>query len=433
MAITSVPGGTYFGSSAVSSVTIPSLSMPAGKVLILIGITRDATDRSLSSVSHPALSNIVTQGNTRAFNATTSRSSEVWIVTADSDGSSGDLTITWSGSVWSQVVRVLDVTAVGDLLTIGWSTLESNAGSFTVTASDGAAEHGVVFASGRVTQTGATLDVSPWSTEELEQGAGTVYRAVSAIAANTTGAQQTVSVSSGNIMVAVAAEILFAPPPTIDAALAAQAATADGEIITHLVDAALQADPATASADLAALIALQAALAAQAGSASGAIDHVEDIAALPAADPATAAAQLASPLGLQAALAARRAEISAIVAPAASLTWPSSLPPPEARPFAVSARPEVARGRAELGPGSGHRLTAETGERQRVQLILDVSQVATFEAFWQSTGYGALPFLGPRHVDDTQIQLVFASDPVIESLEGGGHWRISFELERQWP
>ncbi|HFD14699.1 MAG TPA: hypothetical protein ENJ38_00145, partial [Rhodospirillales bacterium] len=217
MSITPVTGGTYFGSSSVSSITISNLAMPAGRVLILIGITRDATDRSLSGVSHPALSNVTTQGNTRAFNSGTSRSSEVWIVTADSDGSSGDLTITWSGTVWSQVVRVLDVTAVGNLLTIGWSTLESNAASFTVTASDAGAKHGVVFANGRVTQSGGTLDVSPWSTDKLEQGAGTNYRGISATDANTTGTQQTISVSAGNITVAVAAEILFAAVPTIDA------------------------------------------------------------------------------------------------------------------------------------------------------------------------------------------------------------------------
>ena len=432
---------TYSIKTTVTTWTITGVSLPAGRYLLCIGGHRatGGAQRTVSSITHPAITSAslvqtdqATPELARTWYQGTYRDVylEVWEVV--SSGGTGDLVITWSANVYSSAVEIYQSDGVGPCIKIGFAAQDENSSDIVTSVTDPGAQFGLSPLYAFLTSSSGTISVSPWSTGYSISSTTANPRGAAVVNNSTTGTtvtwSNTVWWSPG-----VAGILLFTAPPTIDAALTAQAATADGEIITHLVDAALQADRATTSADLAALIALQAALSAQDGSTSGGIDHVEGIAALPAADPATAAAQLASPLGLQAALAARRAEMSAIVSPAGTLTWPSSLPPPEARPFAFSARPDVARGRTELGPGPGHRLTAETGERQRVQLTLDVSQVATFEAFWQSTGYGALPFLGPRHVDDTQIQLVFASDPVIESREGGKYWRISFELERQWP
>lgn len=221
MSIVPVSGGTFIGATSVSSVTISSLAMPVGRVLICIGATRDEVDRALSSVAHSALSNIVTQGNMRAFNTATSRSAEAWLVTADSSGGTDDLVITWDGTEWSQAVRVFDITAVGDLLTIGWTTHETSAASFNVTASDASAVYGLVFSKVRISDSTATVDVAPWSTNKLEQGGGRLYRAISATADSTTGATQTVSVSAGNVTVDVAAELLFAAPSRASMMMAA--------------------------------------------------------------------------------------------------------------------------------------------------------------------------------------------------------------------
>ncbi len=410
MSITPVTGGTYFGSSSVSSITISNLAMPAGRVLILIGITRDSTDRSLSGVSHPALSNIVTQGNTRAYNATTARSSEVWIVTADSDGSSGDLTITWSGTVWSQIVRVLDVTAVGNLLTIGWSTLESNAASFTVTASDAGAKHGVVFANGRVTQSGGTLDVSPWSTDKLEQGAGTNYRGISATDANTTGAQQTVSVSSGNITVAVAAEILFAAG-AISASGALQAAAAavgaaGGPVVAG--GAALAAAVAGAAAEGRGIIAAQIAMTAAAAAASSTAD---------------------SPISASAALDAGAATASSLAGQGIA-SWPGSLPDPLVEGLVRDQIPHPLSFAPERGPAIRHRRAAGTSERRRQQHLLDATQRQTLLDFWKSTGYGRDLFTLNDPLGGT-VTARFVGEIADVRLHDD-LWRVGYELELLW-
>ncbi len=410
MSITPVTGGTYFGSSSVSSVTIPSLSMPAGRVLILIGITRDATDRSLSGVTHPALSNIVTQGNTRAFNATTSRSSEVWIVTADSDGSSGDLVITWSGTVWSQIVRVLDVTAVGDLLTIGWNTLTASAASFTVTASQASAKHGVVFANGRVSQSSAALDVSPWNSDKLEQGAGTGYRAISATAANTTGTQQTLSVSAGNITVAVAAEILFAAG-AISGNAALQAGAAAVGAVAGLVVAggvAMAVGGASAAANARSTVAAQVAMTASAAAASG--TTTSPVSATAALQPGPATASSLAGQGIAA--------------------WPSSLPNPLVEGWVRGQVPEPLSFAPELGPAIRHRRAVGASERRRQQHLLDAIQRQTLLDFWKSTGYGRDLFTLDDPLGGTLTARFVGG--IADERRKDDLWRVGYELELSW-
>ncbi|HEB53606.1 MAG TPA: hypothetical protein ENI87_10175 [bacterium] len=217
---------------------MPGITVPNGKVLLLIGATQAGPDRAITGILHPGLSNQQLLFDDFVLNTAGDRSGEVWGYLFDGDGSTGDLTITWDGSQYSQGVVMFDLTQTGAYLGYGLGTAIDNAANLQVTYSNANGNDGVTFGHYRNSSSG-NGSLTGWSDNLIVMGDGGQWHTLSATAAGTTGALQTYAADAGTIVVGLAVELLFAYRPPVaadDSAVTQQGSAVNIDVLANDTD-----------------------------------------------------------------------------------------------------------------------------------------------------------------------------------------------------
>lgn len=210
MTITLVSGAQLINGDATSSPSWSSVTLPAGRLLMLVGY-RAGASRQTTGLSHPAIQAAQKVAESAvAVNGQTVRVS-AWEVT--STGGTGTLTVTHDGVVYQTLVQTLKLVGIGSLLEAAGATATS-AASLNLSATASGAAHGVAVAVAEPVNGGATLNASNWNdvSDHRSAGSGYAQQRLVAESGSVSGQTVTVSMSSGDLTCAAGLALLFADP-----------------------------------------------------------------------------------------------------------------------------------------------------------------------------------------------------------------------------
>lgn len=185
-------------------------TLPAGRIILAIGSNRDTSFRTVTSITHPALTSATRIGTQAQANAGSNYNvADFWELI--STGGSGTFQINWTGTPYYAGIVGYQLTNAGALA--GQATREqtTSQASLQITASGTGATHGIVAAMVMNAQASQTNNVGPWNalTNVLTM-ANTYHRlVVAAGVGSVSGVTQTVTAASGNIALGAARCLLF--------------------------------------------------------------------------------------------------------------------------------------------------------------------------------------------------------------------------------
>jgi hypothetical protein len=204
-----------FGSAvAHTSLSAPNLDLNAGKVVIVVFTAHGSAAPAVSSITHPALSNVTTPDGRPTLDHS-SWKGRVTVVQADCAGGTGTLTINLATESWVTICHVRQVAAdkIGAFLGAAQSSHVTGVPSVSVSRTGGnpkvdlALVHGVNSVEGavfNVSRDEASLqrgNISPWVRAASTSGANDIDDVL-----------QTFSISSGNIAAGRAVILQWAGP-----------------------------------------------------------------------------------------------------------------------------------------------------------------------------------------------------------------------------
>ncbi|MEM4417908.1 MAG: hypothetical protein QXD32_07615 [Nitrososphaerota archaeon] len=185
-----------------------SATLPAGKIILVVGANRDTAAPTVNSVSHPAVSSAARVGTAAvALGSTNKDVVDVWELV--SGGGSGTFSISFAtapyfGGVWG---------ATGGQIALANDRKEitSSTSSWTMVESATGADHGLAAAFVTLGTSGAGVSVDPWGEVEDDVPLGTSWHrmVVAATQGSVSGITQTVLVSAGVQTVAAGRLVLF--------------------------------------------------------------------------------------------------------------------------------------------------------------------------------------------------------------------------------
>ncbi len=115
----------------------------------------------------------------------------------------------------------------------------------------------------------------------------------------------------------------------------------------------------------------------------------------------------------------------------ADVTWPSTLPLPEARNYRFVHGDVVVLFEPEVGPPKARPRGAMASDRIAMSLLVDVAGRDTFRAFYRrTTKRGTVPFEMEEPGGGELADWIFVDAPEEEAFAGGAFWRIRFTLAR---
>ncbi len=212
--------GSAASASSLTTYSFAGANMPAGKIVLCIAFWRatGSADRSVSSLSHPALSGaqLVAVGATSAKASYDDGSApRVWIEMweATSDGTAGDLSVTLTAGAYGMSVVWFSGDQVGDAIAIGTEGTVNGGNPVTCSLTSGTAGHAVAHAFGTPGNSAPTVTISPAADASATTAPANYRRGGAAAWNNSTGESASFSVSAGTWDSALAQEVLFAKAP----------------------------------------------------------------------------------------------------------------------------------------------------------------------------------------------------------------------------
>ena len=204
-------------SSPHTTATYANVSIPAGKVVFFLANNRDSDPPTVSSIAHPALTNIIQRAMIVHAAPSHNRTERAYLFTADSIGGTGNFVVTWSSSTWTThlQIRKADPTKVGDFIAAEFTGPVTSGTSISISRTGGNPRVDVCFASCFTTASAPTLTPSR-NSDTYAAGVPShsyfVYGSTSGAGPSIDGAVQTFTVDTGTFASAIAGIVQFEGP-----------------------------------------------------------------------------------------------------------------------------------------------------------------------------------------------------------------------------
>lgn len=187
-----------------------SATLPAGRIILVIGANFDTAYSVLTSLSHPAVASAARIGTeAKAASGSNYDVCDIWDL--QSTGGSGTFTMNFSSGKYFSGIVGYQITQNGPVLAQDTKQQSTPQSTMILTATASAADHGI--AAGFVTNgtAGVNDTIGPWAdlTDFLTLSNSYHRLIVAAKAGLVSGDTQTIAAASGNLAIATGRLLLF--------------------------------------------------------------------------------------------------------------------------------------------------------------------------------------------------------------------------------
>lgn len=201
------------GSTATSAWSQTNVNLPAGRLLMMIGNEFNTAYRTVSGISHPAITSAQRLGSpVQQFRGSAYENLELWEV--QSSGGTGTLTINFSGTTNFYGLITALITDAGPVIDVATGSGKDWVSTFAVTPTGAGATHGFVACFGQGSIANATLTISTWNDaqHQVNPSSWVRMRAATRVGTNLGGQTQTFGVSGGTWAVGVGIAAIWGDP-----------------------------------------------------------------------------------------------------------------------------------------------------------------------------------------------------------------------------